>query len=348
MTQHLENQLAQLAREVAALKQLALLNVRSGGGSTALSDELPVMAGTASAGVSTAAARGDHRHPTDTSRAAATHGHVAADVSDFNTAVRTNKIHELALPTAATPMGSQKLTGLAAGSANGDSVRYEQVCRLSDNQTVAGVKTFSSIPVLPASNPTTDNQAARKKYVDDSVAAVSGGAPTGAITAYAATTAPSGWLLCDGSVVAQATYPALYALIGHSFGADPGGGNFTLPDLRGRVPVGLDNLGGSDAGRLSVANTLGGSGGAQTHTLAANESGVPVHNHTAVLDNQAGTANVLYSGGSGGTLANIPQTGASYRHGNATITVNNHSGSAAANAHNNMQPYQLVGYIIKT
>ena len=35
------------------------------------------------------------------------------------------------------------------------------------NETIAGIKTFSSIPVLPASNPTTDNEAARKKYVDD-------------------------------------------------------------------------------------------------------------------------------------------------------------------------------------
>ena len=51
----------------------------------------------------------------------------------------------------AIAMGTNKLTGLGAGSANGDSVRYEQVCRLSDNQTIAGVKTFSDIPIQ--SNP---------------------------------------------------------------------------------------------------------------------------------------------------------------------------------------------------
>ena len=77
-------------------------------------------------------------------------------------------------------MGGNKVTGLAASSSNGDAVRHEQlaalaldsaVMKLSGNQTAAGIKTFSSIPVLPASNPTTDNQAARKAYVDTKVAA---------------------------------------------------------------------------------------------------------------------------------------------------------------------------------
>jgi hypothetical protein len=65
------------------------------------------------------------------------------------------------------PMGSNKHTGLAAGSANGDSVRYEQACRLADAQTVNGIKTFGSFGITPSSAPTTNYQWANKKYVDD-------------------------------------------------------------------------------------------------------------------------------------------------------------------------------------
>ncbi len=59
-----------------------------------------------------------------------------------------------------------------------------QYMKLTTDQTIAGIKTFSSIPVLPASNPTTDNQAARKAYVDALVAASSGNVSTGPGTLY--------------------------------------------------------------------------------------------------------------------------------------------------------------------
>lgn len=63
-------------------------------------------------------------------------------------------------------MNSNKLTELAVGSSATDSVRYDQVVLDTGNQTIAGTKTFSTIPELPASNPTTANQAVRKAYSD--------------------------------------------------------------------------------------------------------------------------------------------------------------------------------------
>jgi len=69
----------------------------------------------------------------------------------------------------AIAMGGNKITGLAAGTTNGDAVRYEQVVLNSGDQTISGVKTFSSFPVLPSSAPTTNYQIANKKYVDDSI-----------------------------------------------------------------------------------------------------------------------------------------------------------------------------------
>lgn len=180
--------------------------------------------------------------------------------------------------------------------------------------------------------------------------------PPGGLLPYAGTASPNvGWLLCDGASYLRTDYPRLFAAIGTTFGSADST-HFNVPDLRGRVPVALDNLGGSDAGRLSVANTLGGSGGTETHTLSSTESGTAAHGHSntlaATLSNQAGTTNVLYSGVSGGTLANVAVTGASFRHGNTTIaitgSVTDHAGAAAASAHNNMQPYILTGYLIKT
>jgi hypothetical protein len=56
------------------------------------------------------------------------------------------------------------------------------VCLIQENQTVSGTKTFDSIPILPASDPTTDNQAARKKYVDDNFTEISSGAGAPGIT----------------------------------------------------------------------------------------------------------------------------------------------------------------------
>ena len=71
-------------------------------------------------------------------------------------------------------------------------------------------------------------------------------APTGSIIAYGGTSAPTGYLLCNGSEQPVATYTALDAIIGPNFGGTNGVGgvgtsHFRLPDLRGRVPVGQDS-----------------------------------------------------------------------------------------------------------
>ena len=106
-----------------------------------------------------------------------------------------------------------------------------------------------------------------------------GGLPTGALTPYCGALAPSGWLLCDGAAVSRSTYAPLFAVLGENFGAGDGATTFNLPDLRGRIPLGLDNLGGMAAGRSTDgwASQLGGAGGAESHLLDLNE--VPGHTH---------------------------------------------------------------------
>lgn len=130
----------------------------------------------------------------------------------------------------------------------------------------------------------------------------------GVIVAYGAASAPSGWLLCDGSAVSQATYAALYAAIGTDFGVDTGG-NFTLPDYRGRFALGKSASG--------TGSTIGETGGALDHTHTG-----PSHTH-AVDQPAAHDAHTVTQPSSHGTLTH---TGAAI----ADHSVLTHTGAVVA------------------
>ena len=118
--------------------------------------------------------------------------------------------------------------------------------------------------------------------------------PIGMITAYAGSTAPTNWLMCYGQTVSRTTYALLFAIISTTYNTGgEAGTDFRLPDLRGRTIAGLDNMGGTDAGRLSTDNTLGTTIGAETVTLTSAQSGVPAHNHanTAAFTGTAASHN---------------------------------------------------------
>lgn len=74
--------------------------------------------------------------------------------------------------------------------------------------------------------------------------------PLGAVMAFAMTTAPAGWLKCDGAFVSRATYAELFASIGTAFGAGDGSTTFGLPDLRGEFVRGWDDGRGIDGDRV--------------------------------------------------------------------------------------------------
>lgn len=97
--------------------------------------------------------------------------------------------------------------------------------------------------------------------------------PIGMMLPYAgAGAAPAGWLVCDGSAVSRATYARLYAVIGTTHGAGDGSTTFALPDLRRRAIVGSGGTASTE-----LANTVGATGGAESHTLSVSE--MPAHRH---------------------------------------------------------------------
>lgn len=158
-------------------------------------------------------------------------------------------------------------------------------------------------------------------------------APAGTMTPYAGSSAPSGWLLCYGQTVSRTNYAALFLAIGTTYGAGDGSTTFGLPDIRGRVIAGKDNMGGTAASRLTspvAGSTLGASGGSQSHTLSATE--MPAHTHaTNVFDAYDGATNPI-------KLPTATATG--------TTIATTSAGSGAA--HNNVQPTFISNYIIKT
>ena len=140
--------------------------------------------------------------------------------------------------------------------------------------------------------------------------------PPGTIVAFGGTTAPTGWLLCDGTQISQTTYSNLYAAIGCNFGCS--GGNFHLPDLRGRFLRGRDGGSGRDpdSGARTAMNTGGNSadnvGSVQGDDFKSHTHDVYVHDWNSNL--------LLGRSGNSGAITQTYLTGATG--GNETRPVN--------------------------
>lgn len=145
---------------------------------------------------------------------------------------------------------------------------------------------------------------------------------------------PAGWLWCDGRVVSRTTYAALFAVIGTVFNI--GGettAQFKLPDLRGRVPMGANSFatGAGSSGR--VANGLAAIGNAAGEDdIALTLAQMPAHQHSF---EQFNASNVKFDVGTQWDSLNL-------------VGSNTTSSAGSGEAHNNLQPYQCVGFLIKT
>jgi microcystin-dependent protein len=145
---------------------------------------------------------------------------------------------------------------------------------------------------------------------------------------------PAGWLPCDGSVVSQAAYPDLYAALGTTWGPD-GGGNFTLPDLRGKSPV------GSGTGAGLSPRAVGAVGGEEQHQLAIAE--MPSHNHPG--SSVSGSLQTYSGIGATGPASDLGLNPAGAYPVGGTANVQLQGGNGF---HNTMHPFAVLQPIIKT
>lgn len=146
--------------------------------------------------------------------------------------------------------------------------------------------------------------------------------PIGSIISYASTQIPDGWLLCNGQTVSEKDYPKLYQLIGNTYGGVTGL-DFQVPNLSGRVIVGKEPSG--------IESNLGVIGGEKEHRLTLEE--MPEHRHEF---------GISFEGVQPRTREWSIRQYKEYM-GNYMLT----EPVGRDKAHNNMQPYMILNYIIK-
>ena len=196
---------------------------------------------------------------------------------------------------------------------------------------------------------------------------IPGGIPTGTVVPFAANSAPSGWIICDGGLYGRtALNPSpqvnLFAVIGTTYGAGDGLTNFAVPDLRGRFIRGFDSLGTLDPLRVFGSaqadlfkshNHTAGAESAHTHSFSGTTGNdTPDHTHNYESPNgTGGNPAFLAQAGISGPI--VATTGASTRH---THTFSGTTGAGSSHTHTissqggtETRPVNLaMNYIIKT
>lgn len=184
--------------------------------------------------------------------------------------------------------------------------------------------------------PIVDTSVTTTKKITASETRIAFGLAAGIVVPYAGASEPAGWLLCYGQAVSRTTYAALFTAISTTYGVGDGSTTFNVPDLRGRVVAGQDDMGGSSANRLTGqsggvnGDTLAATGGEETHTLSIAE--MPAHTH-------AQQADTLLTSGAGVADASVVNFG---------LTGGTTQSTGGGGAHNNVQPTIILNYIIKT
>lgn len=150
-----------------------------------------------------------------------------------------------------------------------------------------------------------------------------GSLPIGSIIPYSGTTAPEGYSICDGKELNRETYKELFSIIGTTFGNGDGTSTFNLPDLKGRISVGLDS---SD----TDFDSLGKTGGSKY---------LQKHSHKQIAFDSWGSGVVATHLGTD-ALAGMTSSNQAYVGGRSTL-------EAGTGNSGNLQPYIVLNYIIK-
>lgn len=180
--------------------------------------------------------------------------------------------------------------------------------------------------------------------------------PLGACVPFFGTTSPNASLVLPyGQAISRTTYSTLFTMFSTTFGVGDGSTTFNIPDIRGRVIAGKDNMGGSAANNLNnsatggvIGSTLGATGGEQAHVLTSNE--MPSHGHSVVDPGHTHTEvkplDTVNNVGLGSGLNNVDIGSTSVTSGSNTtgISLSNTGGGVT---HNNVQPTIVGNYLLR-
>src|SRR4029077_6533749 len=179
----------------------------------------------------------------------------------------------------------------------------------------------------------------------------------GEVVDYTGAAAPALWLLAFGQAISRTTFSSLFGAIGTTYGVGDGSTTFNVPDLRGRVTAGKDNMGGSAANRLTNqpggidGSTLGAVGGLQTHQLTTAQ--LASHTHTGTTGNNgnhshnynASAWNLDVANKVGGSIFGVSTASTTTTDGNHAHTFTSDA-SGSDGSHNNVQPSIILNKII--
>jgi microcystin-dependent protein len=227
------------------------------------------------------------------------------------------------------PAVSGFLTFSGSGATNGETIPYA-ISDSSNSETGNGVYTVSGTygslvraTVINSTNSGNAISLSGNAVVSITPNTTTFSVPTGTLLQYAAATAPTGYLICNGTAVSRTTYSALFAVLSTTYGTGDGSTTFNLPDLRGRVAVGL----GSNAS----VNALGTSDGVTEPNRRPQHRHTP-HSHTY------------------GSFLSVPTPGAvsAVWVGNSYNTGSADGGSGVGTDSLDAPAFLVVNYIIKT
>jgi len=212
---------------------------------------------------------------------------------------------------------------------------------------------MSGFRITNLGSPTLDTDVSTLGQVKDAM-------PVGAVVDFAGSTAPSKWALCFGQAISRAGNPDLFAAIGTTYGAGDGSTTFNIPDLRGRVTAGKDDMGGTSSTRLSafwsaLSTTLGGVFGTASHILTTGQMPSHTHNVSGTTSSSGEHSHEMLGRSGSDTFG--PYVGGSSTNAETKTTqtsgVHSHTVSGTAEAsgsgeqHTNTQPTMIVNKIIK-